>query len=718
MMRRYTLLILTYLLLICCGLNANEGMWLLPLLEKWNIAEMTKMGLKLSAEDIYSITESSIKDAVVYFDKGCTGEIISDKGLLLTNHHCAYSYIQKHSTVDKDLLKDGFWASAEEEELPNPGLTVKCLISTEDVTDRINRDLNDTMDENLRNDIISMISEDIEEEATEDTHYQAEVKSFYGGNNFYLFVYEVFKDIRLVGVPPSSIGKFGYDTDNWMWPRHTGDFSLFRIYTGPDGKPAEYSKENIPYKPRHFLPVSLKGIKAGDFTMVLGYSGNTQRYMTSYGVKEILEVTNPNRIIIRGLRQKIMMEDMMKSEKVRIQYSSKYFSSSNYWKFSIGQSQGLKRLKIYDKKKELEDEFTEWLSQDDERQKKYGNALPLIKNAIEKRQTLLHVIQYLFEAFIRSSEILSFANEAEWLFSAMPENNQNKEIINSLADELKEQGEEHFADYNAPTDIKITAAMIKLYSENVSEEHHPDFYAVIQKKYKGNYEKYVKKMFSKSIFGDSEKFIKFANCPSVKVLEKDPAYITAKSIYSEFMNDRNNLREINNELDKGRRLYIAGLMEMQRDKIFYPDANSTMRLTYGTVGDYSPKDAVNYDYYTTLQGVMEKEEPDNWEFILPPGLKELYEKKDYSRYADNEVMNVCFITDNDITGGNSGSPVINNEGQLIGLAFDGNWEAMSGDIIYEPALQKCICVDIRYILFIIDKYAGAANIVNELKIMN
>jgi hypothetical protein len=716
-MRKYTVLIWTCLL-IFCNLSAKEGMWLLPLLEKLNIAEMNKMGLKLSPEDIYSINSSSIKDAVVYFDIGCTGEIISDKGLVLTNHHCAYSYIQKHSTVDNDLLEDGFWAFTEEEELPNPGLTVKCLISMEDVSERINSELSDTMDENARDDLISMISEQIEEEATEGNNYEAEVKSFYGGNSFYLFVYEIFKDVRLVGAPPSSIGKFGYDTDNWMWPRHTGDFALFRIYTDPDGNPAEYSENNIPYKPRYCLPVSLGGIRSGDFSMVLGYSGNTQRYLTSYGVKELLEVTHPNRIKIRGLRQQIMMEDMMKSEKVRIQYASKYFRSSNYWKYSIGQSEGLKRLKIYDKKKEIEHNFTEWLSQDDERQKKYGDALPLIMDAIEKRKAILHNIQYLYEAFLRSSEVLSFASDANWLFSAMPENNYNKEIIYSLTEELKEKGEEHFADFNAPTDFKITEAMLKLYSENVPEEQHPDFYMLIQKKYKGNYEKYTKNMFSKSIFADSEKFAKFVQNPSVKVLEKDPAFVTARSIYAKFSSERSKLNEINVELNKGRRLYIAGLMEMQRDKIFYPDANSTMRLTYGTVGDYSPRDAVHYDYFTTLKGVMEKEDPDNWEFVLPPRLKELYEKKDYSRYADNDVMDVCFITDNDITGGNSGSPVLNDEGQLIGLAFDGNWEAMSGDIIYEPTLQKCICVDIRYILFIIDKYAGATNIIDELKIMN
>jgi hypothetical protein len=717
-MRRYILFIWTFLFLCFYNLSAKEGMWLLPLLEKINMAEMNKMGLKLTAEDIYNITNSSLKDAVVFFGRGCTGEIISDRGLVITNHHCGISQIQKHSTVDKDLLKNGFWAFTEKEELPNPDLTVKFLISIEDVSDRINNELSDTMPEDIRNDKISAISLEIEEEATENTHYVSEVKSFYEGNNFYLFIYEIFKDIRLVGAPPSSIGKFGHDTDNWMWPRHTGDFCLFRVYTGPDGNPAEYSEDNIPYKPRHYLPISLKGIKPGDFTMVLGYPGTTQRYITSYEIQELLETTHPNRIKIRGIRQQILLEDMMKSKKVNIQYAEKYFRSSNYWKFSIGQSQGLKRLNIYDNKKELEKKFTEWVAQNNERQKKYGNALALVKNAIERRKTLQHVNQYLYEAFFRSSEILKFANEANWLYSTMPENNYNKEIINSLAKDLREDGEDHFNSYNPPTDIKVTTAMIKLFNENVPEKYHPDIYMTIKKKYKGKYEKYVKSMFSKSIFADRDKINRFTQNPDIKILEKDPAFIAAKSIYSEYQKNRKELKEINNEFNKGRRLYMSGLMEMQSDKIFYPDANSTMRLTYGTVGGYSPRDAVYYDYFTTLQGVMEKEDPDNWEFFIPAKLKQLYEIKDYGNYGTNSKMNVCFITNNDITGGNSGSPVIDDEGRLIGLAFDGNWEAMTGDIIYEPDLQKCICVDIRYILFIIDKYAGATNIINELKILN
>ncbi len=711
-------MILIFQLPFFLNLTANEGMWLLPLLEKINMEEMNEMGLELTAEQIYSITNSSLKDAIVFFDKGCTGAVISERGLLITNHHCGFSQIQKHSTVDKDLLKEGFWALTEKEELSNPDLTVKFLISIEDVSERINKELSDTLPEEIRNETISKISSIIEAEATENIHYEAEVKSFYEGNNFYLIVYEVFKDIRLVGAPPSSIGKFGHDTDNWMWPRHTGDFSLFRIYTGPDGTPAEYSDENIPYSPKYFLPLSLNGINNGDFTMIMGYPGSTQRYITSYGVKELLEITHPNRIKIRSIRQQILLEDMLESEKVNIQYADKYFKSSNYWKYSIGQSEGLKKLNICNKKKELEEEFTRWVLQDNERQKKYGDALELIKNAIGQRKTLQHTNQYLNEAFLRSSEILRFANEANWLYSAMPENNYNKEIIYSLLKDLKDEGDNHFANYNPPTDFNVTLAMIELFSKNVNQQQYPDFYMIIEKKYKGNYEKYVKMMFRNSIFADQNKFNKFILSPGIRTLEKDPAFIAAKSIYSEYIKNSRELKEINNELNRGRRLYMAGLMEMQKNKIFYPDANSTIRFTYGTVGGYSPRDAVQYDYFTTLQGVVEKEDPDNWEFDVPSRLKELYEKKDFGDYSIDSNMNVCFITNNDITGGNSGSPVINNHGELIGLAFDGNWEAMSGDIIYELDFQKCICVDIRYILFIIDKYAGAHNIINELKVLN
>ena len=715
---RKTLFIIGHVLLCYTNISADEGMWLLPLISKLNMEDMTKLGLKLTAEDIYGINNSSIKDAVVVLNSGCTGEIISEDGLLLTNHHCAYNQIQSHSTVEHDYLQDGFWAFTKEEELPNPGLTVKFLVRIKDVSERIINKLSDELSEEERMDIIFNICDEIEEEATEENHYEAEVRSFFGGNYFYLLVYEVFTDVRLVGAPPSSIGKFGFDTDNWMWPRHTGDFSLLRVYSGPDGKPADYSPDNIPYKPRYFLPVSLKGINEGDYAMILGYPGRTERYMTSFGVKEVLEVTHPNRIMIRGVRQEILLKDMLNDPEIRIHYASKYSSSSNYWKFSIGQSQGLKRLKVIDRKKKLEKEFTGWVAQDTLRQAEYGEALSLIENALMERRPYQHAREYLYESFFRASEIIQLAYKVRFINYQISVNRNDKESTDSLVKELKELGNDHFADYNKQTDMKVTRAMIRLYYDNVPAVQHPEFYLVIKKKYKGDYDRFVEKMYKKSIFADSIKFNEFIKKPSSKALSSDPAFKTFQSIYSEYSINIEQLNYINKSLDRGRRLYISGLLEMQKDRKFYPDANSTMRLTYGIIDDYYPRDAVHYDYFTTLKGIIEKEDTSNWEFILPDKLKELYYNKDYDKYGVNGIMPVCFITNNDITGGNSGSPVINANGEIIGLAFDGNWEAMSGDVIFEPELQRCICVDIRYVLFIIDKYAGAKHLINEMKLIN
>ncbi len=717
-MRKNLLIIWSVMSLFYINISADEGLWLLPLINKINMEDMTKLGLKLAAEDIYNINNSSLKDAVVILSSGCTGEIISEDGLLLTNHHCAYKQIQSHSTVEHDYLQDGFWAYTREEELPNPGLNVKFLIRIEDVSERINSNLSNELSEDERMDIIFDICDEIEEEATEDNHYEAEVKSFYEGNYFYLLVYEVFTDIRLVGAPPSSIGKFGFDTDNWMWPRHTGDFSLLRVYSGPDGKPADYSADNIPYKPGYYLPISLQGINAGDFAMILGYPGSTERYMTSFGVQELLEITHPNRIRIRGVRQEILLEDMLKDSEIRIQYASKYSSSSNYWKFSIGQSEGLKKLKIIDRKKELENEFNEWVAQDTKRQEKYGEALTLIEDAMKERRPYQHAKEYLYESFFRASEIILLAYRARLLNYQMSGNTHENELVDSLLKELKEYGNDHFADYNKQTDMKVTRAMIKLYYDNVPEEQHPEFYSVIKKKFKNDYDRFIEKMYKKSIFADSTKFNEFIENPSARVLSKDPAFVTFQSIYKEYSVNIEQLHGINKSLERGQRLYLSGLLEMQKGRKFYPDANSTMRLTYGIVDDYYPRDAVHYNYFTTLKGVIEKEDPGNWEFILPEKLKELYNNKDYDKYGIDGVMPVCFTTNNDITGGNSGSPVINSNGEIIGLAFDGNWEAMSGDVIFEPELQRCICVDIRYVLFIIEKYAGATNLINELKLIN
>ena len=713
-MKKLFLYFVSILILSTPSLRADEGMWLLPLLEKLNIGTMTEMGLKLTAGDIYSVNNSSLKDAVVIFGGGCTGEIVSDQGLLLTNHHCGYGSIQAHSSPEHNYLEDGFWAGSLEEELPNPGLAVTFLVKIEDVTEQVKEKLGDVTDEEATM-MIRGVSQEIADAATEGTNYRGSVRPFFGGNQFYLLVYEIYQDVRFVGAPPSSIGKFGHDTDNWMWPRHTGDFSVFRVYMSPDGQPAEYSEDNVPYKPKHHFPVSVKGVEKGDFAMVLGYPGGTQRYMTSYEIDEVLNITHPNRIKIRGARQEIIWADMMADEKVRIQYSSKYSGSSNYWKFSIGQSNGLKKLNIKAKKQKQEDKFTKWVNANNDAKEKYGNALSDIETAVNSRADLLHSTQYMQECLLRGSEILGAARMITSLVDAM-EGGDN-DLIAEAIERVKGRAEGFYKNYNPPTDQKVVKVMLKMFMEDVKPEYQPEYLKEIKTKYKGDYGKFVDEMFARSVLASEEKFNAFLDNPSAKVLDKDPAILLANSINEKYQELQEQTNPLAMQLNLGSMKYIAGLMEMQPDKVFYPDANFTMRLTYGSVGDYEPSDAVIYKHYTTMKGVMEKEDPDNYEFIVDPFLKELYEKKDFGRYGKDGEMVVCFTTNNDITGGNSGSPVINGNGELIGLAFDGNWEAMSGDIVFEPEFQKCINVDIRYVLFVIDKYAGAKHLVDEMTIV-
>ncbi len=714
-MRKITLITISLLFVFNFSLKADEGMWLLPLLEKLNVGKMTEMGLELSAEEIYSVNHSSLKDAIVIFGGGCTGEIVSDQGLLLTNHHCGYGSIQKHSSTEHNYLDNGFWAKSKEEELTNPGLKVVFLVRIEDVSEKINTALDDKMNEADRKAKIEEISKEIENEATDGNHYKANVRSFFAGNNYYLLVYETYRDVRLVGTPPNSIGKFGGDTDNWEWPRHTGDFSVFRVYMSPDGKPAKYSADNIPLKPKHFLPVSTKGVQKGDFAMILGYPGGTQRYMTSYGVEEVLDITHPNRIKIRGLRQNILLEDMLASEKVKIQYASKYSGSSNYWKFSIGQSAGLKRLHVKEKKQAIENEFTSWVNEQDARKEKYGNALNLIQTSIEGRKDYKNATQYISECLLRGSEIIGFAMRTSGLKKALEDNDQER--INKSTESLKKSSIGFYKDYNAPTDLKVVKEMFRTFADDVPLEYQPDIFNTIRNKYKGDYGKFVDKMFEKSVFTDASKFNAFLDDPSLKVLNKDLAFEAASSILAKYMDLNAKSREFNENMSIGSRLFLAGLREMDPDLVQYPDANFTMRLSYGEVNGYDPKDAVEYKYYTTLKGVMEKEDPNNFEFVVEDKLKELYGTHDFGKYGTGDQMPVCFLTNNDITGGNSGSPVINGKGELIGLAFDGNWEAMSGDVAFEPELQRTIVVDVRYVLFIMDKFAGASHLVDEMKIM-
>ncbi|KPK87611.1 MAG: peptidase S46 [Bacteroides sp. SM23_62_1] len=701
-----------------CNIRADEGMWLLPLLEELNISIMQEMGLKLSADQIYNINTSSLKDAIGALDYGsCTAELISPDGLLLTNHHCGFDEIQYHSSVEHDYLTDGFWAMIREEELPNPGKTISFLIRMDDISDVINLRLNDRMTESERQEIIAEISDSIENEAINGTHYEASIVQFFGGNKFYLIITETYLDVRLVGAPPESIGKFGHDTDNWIWPRHTGDFTLFRVYTGPDGKPAEYAPENIPLKPRNFLTISLKGIQKNDFAMVIGYPGITNRYMTSWEIEQVNEIDNPNRIKIRGLRQDLMMEDMLSSNEIRIKYASKYSTSSNYWKYSIGQNEGIKNLDLINRQKHLENQFLEWVNADQERTEKYGQSFDLVKNAVLNNRDYHHARQYILEALLSGIEFINFSASFFQLFMTVLEYPDDPQAIGEVIESMQRDINDFFKDYNAATDKKVTLAMLQLFSENVKQQFHPDFFATISIKYKGNFEKYVDKVFKKSMFVDRNRLNMFLESPDIRMLQKDPAFGIAISVYRKYFEIDDQYNYYQENLNRGHRLYIAGLTEMQKDRKFYPDANSTMRLSYGRVGDYQARDAVHYEFYTSLTGVMEKEDPDNPEFVVDERLKQLYQSKDYGRYGMGDIMPVCFTTNNDITGGNSGSPVLNAGGELIGIAFDGNWEAMSSDLAFEPELQKCINVDIRYVLFIMDKFAGATHLIEEMIIV-
>lgn len=712
------LFVILFLLLLGFGskAKADEGMWLLPLIEKLNIGKMTELGLKLSAEDIYSINKVCLKDAVVIFGGGCTAEIVSSQGLVLTNHHCGYGSIQAHSSVDHDYLRDGFWAKTKDEELSNPNLSVTFLIRVEDVTGQVLANVKQGMSETDRTAAINDARQAIEKKAAEGNNYRAQVSSFYGGNYFYLLIYERYNDVRLVGAPPSSIGKFGFDTDNWEWPRHTGDFSVFRVYSGPDGKPASYSKDNIPLKPKRYLTVSLKDRNIGDFAMILGYPGRTNRYMTSFEVNEQLQIVHPDRIKIRGIKQEIWMKDMMADQKVNIQYSSKYSGSSNYWKYSIGQKASLEKLNVKAKKEEIENQFNKWVIADPERKAKYGEALNLIKTAIEGRADYYNAVQYISEC-MQGCELFGLNRRIAGLVTALKSKDNQK--ISDAVSEFKNTSSNFYKDYNLPTDIQSTKAMLKLYKTDVAVKFQPDFYAnVVDKKFKGNIDKFVDDMFAKSVFTNEAKLNAFLDKPVLKTIESDPVYLTATSFFNTATGVSKDLSQFDAGLATGKRLWIAALLEMVPEKTLYPDANSTMRLSYGTVQDYDPRDAVTYKYYTTLQGVADKYKPGDYEFDVPKRLIELNNKKEFGRYGSSKgYMPVCFLTTNDITGGNSGSPVMNGNGELIGLAFDGNWESMSGDIAYEPELQRTIVVDIRYVLWLMDIYSGAKNLVDEMTIV-
>jgi hypothetical protein len=711
-------LILIFVACITLVSRADEGMYL-PFTIKENYPAMKALGLQLSAKEIYNSKKPSLKDAIVSFGGFCTAEIISPKGLLLTNHHCGYDAIAESSSPENDYLTDGFWAKDYASEIPIPGLTASIVVRIEDVTKLVLAALHDGMDEDERALAVRKIGQELSKKAVEGTHYQAYVRDFYDGNEYYLFVTEVFEDIRMVGAPPSAIGKFGGDVDNWMWERQTGDFSMFRIYAGKDNKPAPFAMDNQPYSPKHYLPISIAGIEEGDYSMVMGYPGRTNRYLTSHGVKMAIDKDQPTRVDIRGKKLEIMKTQMDQSDAVRIQYASNYAQVSNYWKYFIGQSEQLTRNKVYDKKIAIENEFAAWVAADEKRQAKYGNVLKDMDEAYAILGKYINLKVYYSEA-IASLSIPRFMSRHMKLYTTLKSDAPDPTATKGEIEKIAPYVEEYFASIDLTTETNLMSEMLTMYYMNVSPEQHPSELnnAYDEKLDGGGWSYFVKNSFSKSIFTDTERYKSFAAEPKLEALTSDDFFMVSYSLLTNF---RKLIYEGESvaaqaKLDKANRLFISGLREMYPDKNFYPNANSTLRLTYGTVQKYKSGDK-NYNYFTDIESMMKKEDPNHEDFIIPAKLKELYEKKDYGRYGQDGTLWINFISNNDITGGNSGSPVINGKGQLIGVAFDGNWEAMSGDIAFEPELQRTISCDIRYVLFVIDKYAGATRLIEEMTIV-
>jgi hypothetical protein len=702
---------------------ADEGMWIPLLLKDYNFEDMKKKGFKLSPEDIYDINNASMKDAIVIFGGGCTGELISNEGLLITNHHCGYGYIQKHSSLEHDYLTDGFWAMNRAEELSNPGLKATFLIRMEDVTERVLEKTNPEMTEMQRKKAINTVIEEIVAEAEKDTHYEASVESFYYGNQFFLFVNEVFTDIRLVGAPPSSIGKFGGDTDNWMWPRHTGDFSLFRIYCAPDGTPASFSESNVPLVPKKHFPISLKGVKKDDFTMVFGYPGSTEQYIPSYAVDLVMNTEDPTLISIREAKLNVITQMMNSDRKIRIQYSSKAAGVANGWKKWIGEVRGLKRLNAIQEKQRFETAFLNWAKNNRTYSIKYGKILDQYEQAYNTLKPYRFAILYLSEAGFGADAVNLASRLADLYYIA--KSGASQEDIDITIANLKSVVEKHFKDYHSDTDMKILAEMVRLYYENVDISFRPEFLKDLskyQKKSEDYSTYYAQTIFNKSIFNDEIELLSFLNDftpKSYKKLDKDPIFNMYLDLINLYQNEiAYTYNATNNTIDSLNRVYMEAQMLFLKDSLLYPDANFTLRVTYGQVEDYYPADGILYDYYTTLQGIIEKDNPEIYDYNVPEKLKTLYLTHDYGQYADADgTMHVAFIATNHTSGGNSGSPVINANGELIGVNFDRNWEGTMSDIMYDPDMCRNISIDIRYALFIIDKFAGADHLIEEMTIV-
>lgn len=711
-MKRFTTLAAAFLLLFSSA-RADEGMWLLHMLQRINEAGMQEAGLRLSAQDIYDINNASLKDAIVRLNGGsCTAEVISSQGLVLTNHHCAYGAIQSFSAPEHDYLTDGFWAKAKDQEMHIDDFFVSFLVRIDDVTERVLSKVNDDMPEGERGAAVAAELDAIQKEYMEaNPDYSYDMKTMYYGNEFYVFTYQDYSDVRLVAAPPESVGKYGGDTDNWMWPRHTGDFSMVRIYADADNNPADYSEDNVPFTPKRHLKISMAGVDQGDYTMIMGYPGSTDRFLSSWGVEQAINLYNPSVVECRDLKLKTMKSHMDADKAVRIKYAAKYAQTANYWKYYIGQTKGLKRLEVQAQKQKLEALFNRWVNEDEGRKAEYGEALDLIADYYAETDATVKADVYALEAGLLGSDIALFGlrvgRAGTGMFDADPEKvAAAKAGLQGLADD-------HFKDYDMATDRELFVKMLTKYRDDIDPAYWPTQFTVVQNKYKGDFEAYADKIYSKSPLRSAEAFAAFLENPKQKTFENDLAIAMSMSLLQRYFQGTS--PEVQAKFDRGYRLFVRGLRELMPNKAWYPDANSTMRLTYGPVGDYKPADAVHYDFVTTANGILEKKDNSNPEFIVPERLEQLIKARDFGPYADeNGELVVCFIHGTDITGGNSGSPVMNADGDLIGLAFDGNWEAMSGDIAFEHQLQRTISVDIRYVMWILDKYAGCTNLIEEM----
>ena len=712
-MKKFTAtLLLAGMMLSQFTLRADEGMWLVSMLNRITMAEAQGLGLNLSAEEIYDINNASLKDAIVRLNGGsCTGEVISSQGLVLTNHHCAYDAIQGFSSTENDYLTDGFFALAHDQEMHIDDFVISFLVRIDDVTSRILENVSMEMSEDERNAAIREARKALMEEMNPEGDKELQLKSFYYDNEFYMFEYKTYRDIRLVAAPPESVGKYGGDTDNWMWPRHTGDFSMLRIYADENNEPADFSENNVPYQPKRHLRISMDGVSEGDFTMVMGYPGSTDRFLSSWGIDQALRLYNPSVVDVRDLKLKTMKSHMDADPAVRIQYAAKYAQTANYWKYYIGQSKGLKRLDVESKKQALEARFTDWVNADTDRQAEYGEALELIQSYYEDTDASVQGKVYALEAGLIGCDISLFSfrfyRMAAGLFS------EDAEEVTATQAAMTDLANGFFKEYDQATDRDLFVNLMTKFRDDIDPAYHPSFFATVADKYKNDFNRFADKMYAKSFLVDADRCAEFIANPSQKVMDKDLAIIVGQSAIQTYFAGQANPAE--DKFNRGYRLFVKGLREMDTDQAIAPDANSTMRMTFGSVAPYKAADAVNYDFITTANGILEKKDNSNPEFIVPDALDDLIRSRDFGQYADESgELVVCFIHGTDITGGNSGSPVLDANGDLIGCAFDGNWEAMSGDIAFETELQRTISVDIRYVTWILDKFAGAQNLIDEM----